>query len=222
MARTLEARWEAALAVLADAENALTDLCAAAPQLPERSVLEELVADVETLWNADSTSDRDRKRLMRTLIADVTVLPEPDRDRIRLGIRWHTGATDTLTIPTKPPRLELPAARLIREHGTTLPDAQMVALLNEHGLTTARGEKFTIAAMRWTRQNHDLPAPSTPRTGEITVAAAAQALGVNPSVVYRWIHDRRLAARHTVVGRWCVPWDPDIEAHCRTLIAKSP
>ena len=173
VARALEARWETALAALADAEAVLADLRAASAQLPTRPVLEELIADVEALWNAATTADRDRKRLLRTLIADVTVLPEPDHDRIRLGIRWHTGATDTLTIPTRPPRPELPAVQLIREHGTALPDAEMVAMLNSHGLTTARGEPFTIAAMCWTRQNHRLPAPSTPRTGEITVAAAA-------------------------------------------------
>ena len=33
------------------------------------------------LWRASTTSNKDRKRLLRTLIADVTLLPEPDRGR---------------------------------------------------------------------------------------------------------------------------------------------
>lgn len=74
--------------------------------------------------------------------------------------------------------------------------------------------------MRWTRQNHHLPAPSTPRPDEITVSQAARILGINPSAVYRWIS--QLTARHTPVGRLCVPWNPTTEAACRSLIAASP
>ena len=222
VARTLEARWETRLNELAQAEQALAELRATQPHLPEPAALEQLLGDVETLWHATTTTDRDRKRLLRTLIADITVLPEPDPQWIRLGLRWHTGATDELMIPTREPRIELPAVQLIREHGTTMPDAELVDLLNSHGLTTARGKRFTIASMRWTRQNHHLPAPSTPRPDELTVSQTAQRLGVNPSVVYRWIIRGQLAARHTPVGRLCVPWGPQTEAACRSLIAASP
>ncbi|MFF3062447.1 recombinase family protein [Streptomyces sp. NPDC057909] len=222
VARTLESRWEARLAEIAEAEQALTELRATQPELPERVVLEQLVGDVEALWHAPTTTDRDRKRLMRTLIADVTVLPEPDTQQIRIGVRWHTGATDTLTFPTREPRSEPTAVQLIREYGITLPDTELVGLLNSQGLTTARGKPFTIASMRWTRQNHHLPSPSTPRIGEITVTAAARILGINPSAVYRWIARGRLTARRTTVGRLCVPWDPSTEAACQSLIAASP
>lgn len=222
VARTLETRWETCLKAQAEAEQALAEVRRAQPELPETDTLARLVTDVEALWQAETTTDRDRKRLLRTLIADVTILPEPDTTAIRIGVRWHTGATDTLTIPTRPPRPEHPAASLIREHGTSLPDAEMVDLLNRHGLTTTRGEAFTIASMRWTRQNHNLPAPSTPRPGEITATQAAEILGINPSAVYRWINTGKLAARHTPVGRWCLPWTPETEAACRALIAASP
>jgi excisionase family DNA binding protein len=201
VARTLEARWENCLKDLAEAEHALAELRRTQPELPDPAALARLVADVETLWQAETTTDRDRKRLLRTLIADVTILPEPDTTQIRIGVRWHTGATDTLTTPTRPPRPEHPAAQLIREHGTALPDAELIEMLNRQGLTTTRGEAFTIASMRWTRQNHHLPAPSTPRAGEITVTQAAELLGINPSAVYRWINNGKLTARHTPVGR---------------------
>ena len=68
------------------------------PPLPDRAELEHLAADLPALWQAPTTSDKDRKRLLRTLIADVTLLPEPDRDKARIGIRWHTGATDEITV----------------------------------------------------------------------------------------------------------------------------
>lgn len=123
VARTLEARWEARLAELAEIEQALAELRAHQPDLPDRAALEQLVGNVEVLWHAPTTTDRDRKRLLRTLISDVTVLPEPDREQIQLGVRRRTGATDTLVFPTRPPRPEPAAVHLIREHGTTLPDA---------------------------------------------------------------------------------------------------
>ncbi|MFD8726304.1 recombinase family protein [Streptomyces sp. NPDC059629] len=221
VARTLETRWEARLAALAEAEQALAELRAHQPELPERAALEQLISDIDVLWHAPTTTDRDRKRLLRTLIADVTVLPEPDREQIRLGVRWRTGATDTLVTPTHPPRPEPAAVQLIREHGTVLPDAELVDLLNSRGVTTARGKPFTIASMRWTRQNHHLPAPSAPRPDEITVSQAAQILGINPSAVYRWITRGQLPARHTPVGRQCVPWNTTTEAACHSLIAAS-
>src|SRR6266568_3054925 len=90
VARSLEARWEARLAALAEAEQALDAARDALPPLPGRAELEKLAADLPALWHAPATSSKDRKRLLRTLIADITLLPEPDQAKVRIGIRWHT------------------------------------------------------------------------------------------------------------------------------------
>ena len=96
VARSLEARWEARLAALAEAEQALEAAQDTLPPLPSRDDLEKLAADLPALWNAPTTSARDRKRLLRTLIADVTVLPEPrprqGTDRDPLAHRRHRRA----------------------------------------------------------------------------------------------------------------------------------
>ena len=105
VARSLEARWEARLATVTEAEQAREAATATLPPLPGRADLEKLAADLPGLWHAPATSNKDRKRLLRTLIADVTLLPEPDRSKVRIGIRWHTGATDELAVvPGHPPR----------------------------------------------------------------------------------------------------------------------
>ena len=104
VARSLEARWEARLAALAEAEQALQAASESLPPLPGRADLEKLAADLPALWHAPATSSKDRKRLLRTLIADVTMLPEPDQAKVRIGIRWHTGATDELGVARHPPR----------------------------------------------------------------------------------------------------------------------
>jgi len=48
--------------------------------------------DLPGLWHASTTSHKDRKRLLRTLIADITLLPEPDQHKARIGIRCGTPA----------------------------------------------------------------------------------------------------------------------------------
>lgn len=108
VARTLEARWEAKLAALTEAEAALATAKAAKPPLPEHTSLRALAADLPRLWHAQTTSHRDRKRLLRTLIADVTLLPETDPGQVRVGVRWHTGATDELSVARPVPAAPQP------------------------------------------------------------------------------------------------------------------
>ena len=45
--------------------------------LPPPAELAAAVADMQGLWAAPSTSDRDRKRLLRTMLGDVTLRPGP-------------------------------------------------------------------------------------------------------------------------------------------------
>ena len=89
VARTLETRWETKLAALTEAEQALEAARHTLPPLPARSELEKLAADLSGLWRASTTSNKDRKRLLRTLIADVTLLPEPDRGSADRDPRAH-------------------------------------------------------------------------------------------------------------------------------------
>ena len=226
VARTLEARWEAKLATLADAEQALQAAQAALPPLPDRASLEKLAADLPTLWHAPTTTARDRKRLLRTLIADVTLLPEADRGKARIGIRWHTGAADEIVIdrpkPTGVPApTPTPATQLIRELGPVTSNAGLVAILAQRGYRTGAGRPFDIKAVQWVRHAYQIPSPSAYRDAEISVADAARRLGCSPGVVYYWIENGQLAARRSPGGRLCIPWTPATEADCRARIASS-
>src|SRR3989454_3074699 len=80
VARSLEGRWEAKLAVLSEAEAALAASRARVAPLPSRIELEALAADLPALWAAPTTSAKDRKRLLRTLIADVTLTSQKQDD----------------------------------------------------------------------------------------------------------------------------------------------
>ena len=211
VARSLEARWEARLAALAEAEQALQAARDTLPPLPSRDDLEKLAADLPALWNAPTTSARDRKRLLRTLIADVTVLPEPDQAKVRIGIRWHTGATDVLIadrpLPPGPAkRSPSPAVEMVRRLGPTTDTRDLAERLNTAGLATGHGKPFDIAAVQWIRHAYKIPAPSPYTPGELSVAQAAGQLGCSTGVIYYWLKTGQLDARRGAGNRLCIPW----------------
>jgi DNA invertase Pin-like site-specific DNA recombinase len=225
VARTLEARWEAKLAALAEAEQALESARAALPPLPGRDALAAIAADLPALWHAPTTTPRDRKRLLRTLIADVTLLPEPDRAKARIGIRWHAGTADQLIITRPrpsgiPDSTPSPAAELIRRLGPTAGNDDLVAILNQHGYRTGAGRPFDVKAVQWVRHAYKIPVPPAVAAGEVSVKDAAARLGCSIGVIYYWIEAGLLEARRSG-SRLCIPWTPGTEAACRDRIAAS-
>ena len=226
VARSLEARWEAGLAALTEAEQALEAARDTLPPLPSCAELEKLAADLPALRNAATTSARDRKRLLRTLIADVTLLPEQRPDQVRIGIRWHTGATSELTAgrpihPGTAKRSPDAAVELIKRLGPATSNDDLVRHLGAAGLTTGHGRPFDVAAVQWIRHARKIAVPDPYRPGEISVAAAAQRLGCSTAVLYHWIHTGQLTARRGQGNRFCLPWNDQIEAGCHRRIQQS-
>ncbi|HLQ54135.1 MAG TPA: recombinase family protein, partial [Streptosporangiaceae bacterium] len=226
VARSLEARWEARLAELAEAGQALEAATESLPPLPGRAELEKLAADLPALWHAPATSSKDRKRLLRTLIADVTLLPETDRSKVRIGIRWHTGATDELCAaraihPGTARRSPSPAVEMVARHGPATPTAELAEQLNAAGLTTGHGRPFDVKAVQWIRHAYQIPAPAPYADGEVSVAEAARRLGCSTGVIYYWIEAAQLDARRGPGNRLCIRWNDRIEAACRQRITRS-
>src|SRR5262249_5633895 len=169
---------------------------------------------------------KDRKRLLRTLIADITLLPEPDQAKVRIGIRWHTGATDELTVtrplpPGPAKRSPSPAVEMIRQLGPVTPAAELAERLNAAGLTPGHGRPFEVKAVQWIRHAYHIPAPAAYADGEVSVTEAARRLGCSTTVIYHWIHTGQLTARRSSGGRLCVPWDDQGQARCPALAPPS-
>ena len=226
VARSLEARWEDRLAALAEAEQALEAARDTLPSLPGRAELEKLAADLPGLWHAPATSSKDRKRLLRTLIADITLLPEQQPGQVRIGIRWHTGATDELVtgLPIHSGtarRTPAAAVELVRQLGPATSNDELVRRLNADRLATGHGRPFDVKAVQWIRHAYNIPAPAPYAGGEISVAEAARRLGCGTGVIYYWIETAQLDARRGPGGRLCIPWTSNIEAACRRRIAGS-
>lgn len=223
VARSLEQRWEERLKALVEAEAALTAAQAALVPLPPRGEIEALASDLPHLWSAPTTSAKDRKRLLRTLVADVTLISEPG-PRVRIGIRWRTGASDELTAWRSVSRSTTPAAVELARRLCEQSDEQLAAQLTAAGFTTGAGRPFTPAAVRWMRHAHGIPSPPTQpllRSGELTVAEVAARLGVGAGVIYQWIRRGELDARRAAGARLCVSFPREVEQACRRRVACS-
>jgi DNA invertase Pin-like site-specific DNA recombinase len=225
VARSLEARWEARLSELAEAEKTLAAERAAAPALPGRAELEALTGDVATLWHAPTTSARDRKRLLRTLIADVTLLPEPDLAKARIGIAWHTGATDEIVVArrmrvTEYRRTDRAAIELARA-GAHRSNRELALDLNAAGYRTGAGRPFDVDAVANLRHYHQIPPASLLEAGEVTASGLARRLGIGHGAVIHWIKRGWLPARRGMNDQWCIPLTPEVEAACRDRVASS-
>ena len=226
VARSLEQRWEAMLATLAEAEQALQQAQAAVAPLPPRAELEALCADLPGLWAAPTTSNRDRKRMLRTLIADVTLVSEPGAKRLSIGIRWRSGASEQLDVE-RPPRAQdarrtPPAAvELARRRGPELNNHELAAELNAAELRTGAGRPFDPAAVQWLRWRYKIPSPPLFAPGELSVHQVAETIGVSNGVVYDWISTGKLAARRGPGNRLYIPFDAGVEQDCRLRVANS-
>ena len=225
VARNLESRWEARLVALAEAEKALTEAHTATPPLPSRAELEALTADVVSLWHAPSTSPRDRKRLLRTLIADVSLLPEPDIAKARVGIRWHTGATDEIVV-ARYQRVEQwghtdPVAVEMVRSLAHLSNREIAERLDQAGHNTGAGRPFRCREVANLRIYHNIPSAASLHDGTLAASQVATRLGVCTRTIINWINKGWLAGHRGLDSRWHVPFGPAVEAACRERIAQS-
>lgn len=225
VARSLESRWEDRLEALTEADKALAAIEASAPTLPSRVELEALTTDMSALWHATTTAARDRKRLLRTLIADVTLLPEPDFAKARIGIRWHTGATDELVVArrqavTEYRRTEHAAIEMARNLAH-LTNFDIACQLNASGYVTGAGRSFDNDAVSSLRRYHHIASPKLTEDGEVTVAEVARRLDITPGAVIHWIARGWLLARRGLNDQWCIPFGADVEAECFERRARS-
>jgi len=216
VARSLEQRWEAKLAAVAEAEATVEAHKAQQPPLPPQAELATLAADLRRLWNEPTTSPRDRKRVLRTLISDVTLTSDPASDEVRVGIRWHAGACEEQVAARTRMRTSQEAVDLIRRRKLEgLRDTDIAAELRALGLRTARGNEFGTRDVRNVRHSLGLTRPPPLEPGELTVSQVAARLGVKPGTVYYWLRTGLLPHRKRATGAVCIPFSAKTEATLR-------
>jgi DNA invertase Pin-like site-specific DNA recombinase len=176
----------------------------------ERKLIRSLAADLPALWQ--SASPADRKRLLRCLIADVTLDAFSSPACIRIFVRWHTGATSTLEVPR--PRHGTPpataVANRIRPLALSLPDDLIAETLNAQGFPTATGLPWTTDRIRAVRRKHNIPTacplgaakPGPRGDGLLKSAEVARRLGVHPCMISSWFQQGLLSGHQRIPGGW--------------------
>ena len=215
VARTLEADWERRLSEKTAAE---AELARREQQRPgrltdeQRRQIHALGADLKRAWEAPTTTDRDRKELLRTLLEEVKISLRRAEAKAQLTLRWRGGAISELDVDLwscrKPSiRTDEDTIELVRRLAAHYPDATIAGILNRQGRRTVHGDRFTANGVGNLRRYWKVPRyipPSTPPTGELlTIDRAAQVLGVAPSTVHRWLSDGFIAGEQITPG---APW----------------
>ena len=191
---TLEKRWNEAMQriIELEAEIANFERQAMRSLTPEqKQQILQLGKDLPRLWKAPTTSACDRKRMLRLLVRDITVVKGAEPKLLHLQIRWQGGATETIDVRRQPNRAE--ATRYpdtfvakIRTMAEKYDDEEIVRRLNGERLTSSTGKAFTVSIVRWIRFKHRIPGPSLP-TGTLTVSQVCERYGVSLWVVHYWI-----------------------------------
>ena len=193
VADALEADWNEKLRTLNEAQ----EMCEKQRQA-DRTVLGEkqrqevlaLARDFPRLWRDPRVSYRERKRMVRLLIEDVTLLKG---EQVSIGICFRGGATRRLTIP-----LPLPSYRTWQ----TSPDivsqidrlldqyteGEIAAQLNQQGLHSGKGRLFRCRTITRLRCAYRLKScyDRLREKGMLTVRELAERWGISTNVAHNW------------------------------------
>jgi len=190
VADALEGEWNNRLRVLANAQEEYerrreADPLALDEQLRARILT--LARDFSRLWRDASTPHRERKRMARLILEDVTLLKGAD---VAVQVRFKGGATSSLTVPRAKASWEERQTcqevvtlidRLLDEHT----DGEVAAILNARGLVSGTGKPFSGDRVATIRRAYRLKDRGTRLrdAGMLSLDEVAETLSVNKWVV---------------------------------------
>jgi len=193
VADTLEAEWNEKLRHLQDANDYYGKHrrreSERLKEAQQREVL-QLAKDFPKLWKNPRTPVREKKRMIRFLIEDVTMIRAED---ITLQVRFKGGATKTLKLPlplkgwqynvTDPKIVEI-VDELLTDHTYS----QIATILNERGYKSGQGHRIDRQTVVGITHKYKLKTryARLRATGKLRVNEVASLLGVTVATVRRW------------------------------------
>jgi DNA invertase Pin-like site-specific DNA recombinase len=194
VADALEADWNTALRALNDAQAAYDkahDQHTGTLTPADQNKITRLVTDLPAVWTDPATPMRERKRIVRLLLTDVTVTRTSDT--ITAHMRLQGGQNRTLTLPVPKPAPEArrtPPAVLtaISELLDAHTSGQIASILNERNLRSGTGEPFHQLMVDHVIRAHRIPTrrQRLRERGMLTLAEAATAFGAHPQTIKSW------------------------------------
>ncbi len=230
VASTLERRWNETLVNLEQIKQQHRQFrCEQHLELTaeQRKKVFALAQDLPRLWNAPTTQAKDKKRMLRLLIKDITVEKFLEPKHLILHIRWQGGTTENIRcdIPMRIQeriRYKEEFVSKVRNHAKKHTDAQIAQILSQEGLKSSRAKVITASIIQWIRHKYSIPSPQLKRPTELTVQEVAARFEVNPSAVYYWIKKGYLEARRIQKGYpFWITLSSSKDAELRERIVKS-
>jgi len=212
--RQLEKQREAALAEAGRLEADYQRFTEQQPKTlsaSQRTAIQALASDLPRVWNAPSTTQADRKELLRILIENITVAVAGTSELVDVTITWAGGHQTTGHAVRPVARLDqlscYPAllARVteLTEAGRT--NQQIADVLNAEGFRPPkRTSRFTGQQVRTLISQRGIRGQSKGRPGVLTSLPAGQwsvpglsaELGMPTASIYNWIYRGWITARH--------------------------
>jgi len=157
VADSLEAEWNNKLRILAETQEHYEQQTQKQRLLIDAQTREQLLClatDFPRVWNDPCVETRERKRILRLLIEDVTLI---NGERIEVHVRLRGGATRSLTLDKPMPIAQIRKTKpeVVAEIDALLEDycdRQVADVLNRQGRKTWQDEPYNlkkIAHIRW-------------------------------------------------------------------------
>jgi DNA invertase Pin-like site-specific DNA recombinase len=237
VARQLEAEWEAALAehqrLVEDHRRFLASQPAALGP-GELAAIAALARDVPAIWNAASTTNADRKELLRCLLERVVVTAEGDSEKVHVQLVWAGGATTSADLVRPVAHLEqLSYFPLLRQRVAALAAQGLAAAaiaeqINTEGLRPPkRADHFTADTMRELMHRLGISPrtarrrPQAPGPDQWWLKDLAHEIGMPPVTLYSWVQRGWVTASQDTRApyRWIVHAAPAEVDRLRALHA---
>lgn len=217
VADALEAEWNEKLRlhadVVADYGRRGQEEAAALDAQMRRHVL-ELAEQFPRIWNDPRIDMRERKRILRLLILDVTLVKS---DKITVHVRLSGGATRTLALDRPlpiaqirkfKPELVVEVDRLLDRHC----DREIADILNKRGFRTWEGKPFNLKKIDFIRGAYNLPSRRQRLLdrGMLTTDKVAKRFGITETTVHAWGRQGLITKIHSDNlnrGLWDIPPD---------------
>jgi len=185
-----------------------------------------LTHDLPALWHDPSTPMRERKRLIRLLVTDITLIRSSEH--ITAHVRLPGGQQHTLTVPRPRTAAELHTTpdqtlalidELMAEH--TFDEA--VTVLNEQNVLTGWGKPYKVASLRALCRTRHIPSlrDRLQTAGMLTLAQIAHDLGAAPTTIKIWQRLGLITGRR-INGRVNTSTTPASAAHPETRAGTQP
>ncbi len=199
VADSLEAEWNDKLRILAEAQTQYEQQTQKQRLLIDfqaREQLLSLASDFPRIWNDPSVEPRERKRILRLLIEDVTLI---NGETIQVHVRLRGGATRGLTLAKPLPiaQIRKTKAEVIAEIDQLLDhycDREVAQILNQEGRRTWQNEPFNLKKIAHIRQAFNLKCRyrRLRARGLLTTKEMSAQHGVTTTTINLWAREGRL------------------------------